>query len=130
LSITLLGDFKMEMGDRIKKTRKSKGWSQTQLAEKIGITSGGLSGLETNKKYTSKTTLIKLSEVLNVSADYLLTGKEGTNEISAEEREILDVLRKDEAMTNAMMEFARVKKKAMSYLRGYTEINAQGLESP
>ncbi len=120
----------MEMGDRIKKTRKSKGWSQTQLAEKIGITSGGLSGLETNKKYTSKTTLIKLSEVLNVSADYLLTGKEGTNEISAEEREILDVLRKDEAMTNAMMEFARVKKKAMSYLRGYTEINAQGLESP
>lgn len=112
----------MGMGERIKKIRKSKGWSQIKLAEKIGITSGGLSGLEANKRDTSKTTLIKLSEVLEVSADYLLTGKEGTNEISAEERKILEVLREDKAMTNAMMEFANVKKKAISYLGGYTEI--------
>ena len=116
----------MKMGDRIKQTRKSKGWSQTKLAEKIGITSGGLSGLETNKKDTSKTTLIKLSEVLGVSADYLLTGKEGTNEISEQEREILDFLREDKAMTNAMMEVAKVKKKVISYVNGYTAMNAQG----
>ena len=120
----------MEMGDRIKKTRKSKGWSQTKLAEKIGITSGGLSGLETNKKDTSKTTLIKLSDVLGVSADYLLTGKEGTNDISEQEREILDVLRGDKDMTNAMMEVAKVKKKAINYLGRYAVMDAQGLKSP
>ena len=121
LSITLLGDFKMDMGERIKKIRKSKGWSQTELAEKIGITSGGLSGLEANKKDASKTTIIKLSEVLEVSADYLLTGKEGTNDISEDERLILETLREDKSIANIVMDIAKVKKKAISYLVNYNQ---------
>ncbi len=106
----------MEMGERIKIARKAKGWSQIELAEKIGLTSGGMSGIESNKRDASKTTIIKLSETLGVSADYLLFGVENKQVITETEQEILNVLREDKAMTNAVMEFAKVKKKVISCL--------------
>lgn len=109
----------MDMGERIKKARKAKGWSQSELAEKIGLTSGGMSGIESNKRDASKTIIIKLSETLGVSADYLLFGIETKQTISESEQEILEVLREDKAMTNAIMEVAKVKKKAISYLGSY-----------
>jgi hypothetical protein len=58
-----------------------------------------------------------------VSADYLLQGIETDRTISESEQEILEVLRKDEAMTNAVMEFAKVKKKAISFTRSYAAAN-------
>ena len=122
-------DIKMKMGERIKELRKNKGLNQSKLAKAVNSSTAMISVIEASKSKPTLDLLTELSEFFQVSTDYLLTGKEGTNEISAEEREILDVLRKDEAMTNAVMEVAKVKKKAISYLSGYTEINAQGLES-
>lgn len=115
----------MKMGERIKELRKNKGLNQSKLAKAVNSSTAMISVIEASKSKPTLELLTELSEFFQVSTDYLLTGKEGTNEISAEEREILDVLRKDEAMTNAMMEFARVKKKVISYLGDYTEINAQ-----
>lgn len=109
----------MDMGERIKKARKAKGWSQSELAEKIGLTSGGMSGIESNKRDASKTIIIKLSEILEVSADYLLFGIETKLTLSESEKEILEILREDKAMTNAVMQFAKVKKKAISYLENH-----------
>jgi transcriptional regulator with XRE-family HTH domain len=113
----------MDMGERIKIARKAKGWSQIELAEKIGLTSGGMSGIESNKRDASKTTIVKLSETLGVSADYLLFGVENKQAITESEQEILEVLREDKAMTNAVMEFAKVKKKAISFTRSYAAAN-------
>lgn len=111
----------MDMGERIKIARKAKGWSQLELAEKIGLTSGGMSAIESNKRDASKTTIIKLSETLGVSADYLLFGIENKQAITENEQEILEILRKDDALTQAIKEAANLKKKAISYLASYKQ---------
>jgi transcriptional regulator with XRE-family HTH domain len=62
----------MDLGEKIKTRRKALGLSQGELAEKVGINATHLSRLETGKYQPSLEVLRKLSEVLAVSADYLL----------------------------------------------------------
>ena len=116
----------MNAGSRIKNLRKNKSLSQTELAQLMGLTSSAMSAIETGKNKPTADILIKLSDFFNISTDYLLKGIDTEQTISENEQEILDVLRKDEAMTDAVMEFTKVKKKVISYLEGYTAMNAQG----
>ena len=109
----------MTLGQRVKQLRKAKGWNQTELGEKIELSCGGVAGIEVDRVDPSKKVILKLSEIFEVSTDYLLKGIETERTISESEQEILEVLRKDEAMTNAVMEFAKVKKKAISFTRSY-----------
>lgn len=107
----------MSMGKRIKELRKAKGWNQTELGEKVGLSFGGISGIEADRRDTSQAVIIKLSEIFEVSTDFLLTGKESTNEISPDEREIIEILRKDDALTQAIKEAAELKKKVIRRIR-------------
>ena len=60
----------MTPGSRIRAAREAKGLTQLQLAEKIGnISKNGLSLWENNKNRPDFDKLIKLCEILNVSAD-------------------------------------------------------------
>lgn len=59
-------DIKKQLGSRIKSIRKSKGLTQEQLAELVGIEPPSLSYIETGKFSPSIETLQKLSEVLQV----------------------------------------------------------------
>ena len=63
---------KLTMGDRVQDTRKNRGLTQEQLAEKIDITVEYMSQIERGLKTPSMQVFIKLVEVLDVSADYLL----------------------------------------------------------
>ena len=60
------------MGDRIREARKMRSLTQEQLAEKLDVTVAYISGIERNLKLPSMLLFIKLLEVLNVSADYIL----------------------------------------------------------
>ncbi len=60
------------MGDRVQDTRKNRGLTQEQLAEKVNITVEYMSQIERGLKTPSMQVFIKLVEVLDVSADYLL----------------------------------------------------------
>ncbi|MCM1304600.1 MAG: helix-turn-helix domain-containing protein [Lachnospiraceae bacterium] len=71
----------MEIGERIKKRRKELQITQTQISEKTGISSGNLSGIESGKNLPSATALIGLSDMLNVSVDWLLKGDSSLLEI-------------------------------------------------
>lgn len=62
------------MGKRILTKRKQLGLSQEELAEKAGITIQMLSTAERGAKGMRPINLLKISEALNVSADYILTG--------------------------------------------------------
>jgi len=109
----------MNIGERIKILRKEKNWNQAELGAKIGLGDTAVSSIEKGINAPSAKIIIKLSEIFEVSTDYLLKGVESERNISESEQEILDVLREDKAMTNAVMEFAKVKKKAISYLGSY-----------
>ena len=58
--------------ERIKLLRKSKGWTQHDLAEKMGTDARMISLYESKKTIPSAEALIKIAEIFNVSIDYLL----------------------------------------------------------
>jgi transcriptional regulator with XRE-family HTH domain len=109
----------MSIGTRIKELRKKHGLNQTELGKIVGLSHGTLAGIESGNNNATTETIIKLCEYFKVSSDYLLFGIETEQTISESEQEILNVLREDKAMTNAVMEFAKVKKKAISFTRSY-----------
>ena len=63
---------KLTMGDRIRETRRKQGLTQEQLAERVDVTLEYISQIERGLKIPSMQVFIKLVEVLDVSADYLL----------------------------------------------------------
>ncbi len=63
---------KLTMGDRIKNARKKLGLTQEALAEKVDVTLYYMGEIERGVKTPSLDLFIRLVEVLDVSADYLL----------------------------------------------------------
>ena len=64
-------DF-VKVGARIRLLRSEKGWTQKELAEKIGCSNTHMSHIETGENKVSLTLLLRLSYALEVSMDYLL----------------------------------------------------------
>lgn len=60
------------LGERIRRTRRRKGWTQAQLAEALGIRAGTLSGYEREYRRPDVEMLDRIASVLGVSVDYLL----------------------------------------------------------
>ncbi len=63
------------MADRIKFSRKKLGYTQESFCEVIGISIGSYAKIENAFQKPSLDTLIKISERLNVSLDYLVFGE-------------------------------------------------------
>lgn len=61
-------------GQRISNARKIKGYSRDELARRTGITARFIYEIEYEKKGFSADVLIRLSEALDVSCDYILKG--------------------------------------------------------
>ena len=114
----------MTIGIRMKELRIKKEINQTSLAKLAGTSSQMISLIESDKNKPTLQLLTKLSEIFGVTADYLLTGKEGTNEISKEEQEVIEAMREDSAFKEAATQAVKVKKKAINYLGGYTHNHA------
>lgn len=64
--------FMFELGNRIKNLRIKKSITQTQLAQRLGVTKATISGYEVGARYPSLDMLIKLAQSFNVSTDFLL----------------------------------------------------------
>lgn len=60
------------LGKRIKQSRENKHLTQEKLAEMIGLSTFYISRLENGCKTPSLDTIIKISNTLEVSIDYLL----------------------------------------------------------
>lgn len=62
----------MILGDKLYKLRKAKGWSQEELAEKLNISRQSVSKWESAASIPDLDKIVKLSELFDVSTDYLL----------------------------------------------------------
>ena len=60
------------LGQRINELRKARGWSQVDLAKRLGITKQTVSNWENDNILPSIEMLIRLSETFGVSTDYIL----------------------------------------------------------
>ena len=67
-----------EVGKRIRKQRELLGYTRETLAEKLNVSPKFCADIELGTKGMSVETLCKLTEVLMVSADYILFGRTGT----------------------------------------------------
>jgi len=74
----------MNLGEKIYKLRKEKGLSQEALAELVGTTRQAISKWENNQGYPETEKLLMLSNVFEVSIDFLL--KDEKTETGAEEK--------------------------------------------
>lgn len=63
-----------EIGKRIQNRRKQQGYTQEQLAEAMNVSIQMISNLERGNKAIRIDNLIKLSRILSISTDYILTG--------------------------------------------------------
>ncbi len=57
----------MVLGARIKAVRKERGWSQEQLAERVGISTQYVSNIERGKENPTLDLLLRLAQALKVS---------------------------------------------------------------
>lgn len=70
----------MSIADRILTLRKSKGMSQEQLAEAIGVSRQAVSKWESEQASPDPEKIIAMSEIFGVTTDYLLKGIEPEKE--------------------------------------------------
>ena len=64
----------MNLGDKLIKLRKENKISQEEFAEKLGVSRQTVSNWENYKNYPDISTIVKISELYNISLDILLKG--------------------------------------------------------
>ncbi len=72
-----LTNDRFETGRRIRDFRSQNHLTQAQLAESLDVSTNFISEIETGKKGISQDTLYRLCQQYNLSADYLLFGRQG-----------------------------------------------------
>ncbi len=65
-----------EIGRRIQSRRRQQGLTQEQLADKMNVSIQMISNLERGNKAIRIDNLVNLCQILDVSTDYILTGRE------------------------------------------------------
>ena len=69
----------MNMADRIQYLRKTKGFSQEELADKVGVSRQAVSKWESEQSTPDIEKIIIMSELFEVTTDYILKGIEPVN---------------------------------------------------
>lgn len=74
----------MNMADRIQYLRKTKGLSQEELANKVGVSRQAVSKWESGQSTPDIEKIIIMSELFEVTTDYILKGVEPVNMVNKE----------------------------------------------
>lgn len=93
------------IGKRIQNRRKQQGYTQEQLAEMMNVSIQMVSNLERGNKAIRIDNLINLSQILDISTDYILTGKETTIDIEGLTSRISQLSVKDRKMLNLLIDY-------------------------
>lgn len=81
------------LGKRIKELRNKARFTQSELAERLGVTKSTIAAYENDSRQPSYEVLIKMGQVFSVSIDSLLLDRKGTVlEIKGLKREQVKIL--------------------------------------
>ena len=70
--MTEKGNKRTPLGERIKRLRQEKGWSQAQFAKKLEVHPKQVSGYERGAHAPSTDVMIRMAEILGVSRDVMV----------------------------------------------------------
>ncbi|MDI7226566.1 helix-turn-helix domain-containing protein [Leptospira santarosai] len=83
-----------KLGTNIRSLRSKKGWSQTELADKIGVHLTHINRIENGKYLPSVDTIVLLAEALESSLDILVNGStESSKDIRIEDQSFAEKIR-------------------------------------
>lgn len=100
--------YKITMGKRIQRSRKAARLTQMEFSEKIDVSTQYISDLERGVVGCSVSTLIKICDALDVSADFILMGKEPeTPEPPALSKEFSDLSPQKQALVTEGFELLK-----------------------
>lgn len=88
----------VEIGARIQDRRKQRGYTQEQLADLMNVSKQMVSNLERGNKAIRIDNLVNLSQILDISADYILTGKEITGDFQNLAKQLSRLSQRDRKM--------------------------------
>lgn len=98
------------IGKRIHDRRKQLGYTQEQLADMMNVSIQMVSNLERGNKAIRIDNLINLSQILDVSTDYILTGKQTADDIQLLTNHISQLPDKDRKMIELLVEYCIAEK--------------------
>lgn len=81
-SVEIDPNLTMEIGQRIAKRRKQLGYTQAKAAELAGLSHQFFASVENGKKNIRAENIVRLSLALQVSTDYILTGRSNEHDKS------------------------------------------------
>ena len=73
----------MTFGGKLQKLRKSRGWTQEELAGRVGVSRQALSKWESGAVQPDTEHVVKLSDLFGVTTDYLLKAEQPETPLSA-----------------------------------------------
>lgn len=83
-----------KLGTNIRSLRSKKGWSQSELADKIGVHLTHINRIENGKYLPSLDTVVLLAEALESSLDILVNGStESSKDIRIEDQSFAEKIR-------------------------------------
>ena len=60
------------IAEKIKALRQARGWTQSELARRMGVTRNGINSWEQGLSMPSLSSLVELAKTFSVTTDYLL----------------------------------------------------------
>ena len=103
-------EFLKEMGKRIMVRRKSLRMTQEELAEELGVSTQMISNLELGKKAIRPENLAKVCSVLNMSADFILTGANTQSPVDEVAEKLIQLTAEELKMVSDMIDYMNKKK--------------------
>ena len=101
----MTSDLLIGIGERICNRRKQLGLTQEQIADKMDVSVQMISNLERGNKAIKIDNLIKISGILGVSTDYILTEKNTNEDISELAKRISKLSAEDYKMIDMLVEY-------------------------
>ncbi len=99
-----------EMGKRISDLRKQKMFTQEQLSEMMDVSIQMISNLERGNKAIKISNVVRLSEIFEVSTDYILKGTYSLNDSSDLSHKVSLLSQEDHRMIEMIVDYCLSKK--------------------
>ena len=100
----------MEFNEKLLELRKRKCLTQEELAEKLGVSTQMISNLELGKKAIRPENLAKVCSILELSADFILTGTNTKTTVDAVAEKLLQLTAEELQMVSDMIDYMNKKK--------------------
>lgn len=96
--------FLIDMGNRVSARRKELNLTQEKVAEAMNISVQSLSCIELGKKAIRPENLYNLCSVLDISADYVLSGKKSVQQLEGIFKKLATMKEEDYRMIETLID--------------------------